>query len=174
MREMDRRVGFLRLLLADIADRERQANEAVSQLRAQLRRIVDYTVQHNGSVANALAGMAEIEEQLSQQEAALGHLALLRRRAQDELHALLVTRDVSEARARLSELEAQRARLLNGVAADTAPGDALPPSSLPALAQIDAEIAELRTAIQTASDAAARALTGGEFSQQSAHRQSER
>ena len=174
MREMDRRVGFLRLLLADIADRERQAKEAVSQLRAQLRRIVDYTVQHNGSVANALAGMAEIEERLTQQEATLRHLTMLRQRAQGELHALLVTRDVAEARARLSELDAQRARLLSSAGTDAENTGAQPSTSPATLAEIDAEIAELRAAIQAASDAAARALTGGDAGQASTDRQSER
>src|SRR5262245_49140022 len=136
MREMDRRLGFLRLLLADLADRERQAKETVSQLRTQVRRIVDYTVQHNGSVANALAGMAEVEERLVEQETALGHLAMLRQRAQSELHALLVTRDVAEARNRLSELEAQRTHLLS-----TSDNTGVQPSSPPAtLAEIDAEI----------------------------------
>ena len=64
MREMDRRVGILRLLLADIADRERQAEEARKQLHGQLQRIVDFTVQYNGGVSNALAGMAEVEGSL--------------------------------------------------------------------------------------------------------------
>src|SRR5262245_33819483 len=140
MREMDRRVGFLRLLLADITDRERQAKEAVSQLRAQLRRIVDYTVQHNRSVASALAGMAEIEERLTQQEATLRHLVMLRQRAQGELHALLVTRDVAEARARLSELDAQRARLLSEPGVNAEHVSAQPSTSHATLAEIDAEI----------------------------------
>ena len=174
MREMDRRVGFLRLLLADITDRERQAKEAASQLRAQLRRIVDYTVQHNGSVANALASMAEIEERFAQQEATLRHLAMLRQRAQDELHALLVTRDVAEARARLVELEAQRARLLSAAGTDAENTQAQPPTSPATVAEIDAEIAELRAAIQAASDAAARALTAGDVGQVSIDRQRER
>jgi len=174
MREMDRRVGFLRLLLADITDRERQAKEAASQLRTQLRHIVDYTVQHNGSVPNALAGMAELDERLAQQEAILRHLTMLRQRAQGELHALLVTRDVAEARARLAELDTQRSRLLSGPRADVENASAQPSLSHATLAEIDAEIAELRAAIQAASDAAARALTGDDGGQVPTDRPRER
>ena len=43
MQEMDRRVGLLRLSLADIADWERRTKETSTQLRAQLTRIVDFT-----------------------------------------------------------------------------------------------------------------------------------
>jgi len=174
MREMDRRVGLLRLLLADIADRERLANDSCKQLRGQLQRLVDFTVQYNGGVANALAGMLEVEERLAQQEATLRHLAMLRERARGELNALLVTRDIATARARLTELEAQRAQLLaaqsGGAPADSPaelPTDASSPAKTamdgttasPPLAEIEAEIASLRAAIEEASDAAARSLT---------------
>lgn len=160
MRELDRRVGILRLLLADIADRERQAEDARKQLRGQIQRIVDFTVQFNGGVPNALAGMAEVEDRLTRQDAALRHLALLRERARDELHALLVTRDVADSRGRLAELEAQRTRLV----ADASDSVAPQPDATAGLAEIDAEIASLRAAIEAASDAAARSLAGGDAS----------
>ncbi|MGH2515370.1 MAG: hypothetical protein ACRDHP_06920 [Ktedonobacterales bacterium] len=153
MREMDRRVGFLRLTLADIADRERQAGEASRQLHAQLRRVADVTVQFNGSVAGALATMAEIEERLTRQETLLRHLGLLRQRASAELDALLVTRDIAGARERLDELERERQSL----ALDTPDT----PDASERLAAIDAEMRELRGAIEAASVAAARSLVSG-------------
>lgn len=149
MQEMDRRVGLLRLMLADITDRERQAGEAIKQLRAQLARVADVTIQFNGSVAGALSAMSEIEERLAQQDTLLRHLGMLRRRARSELDALLVTRDIAAARARLAELEAERQSL--------AP-DA--PDVPQRLADIDAETRELRIHIDAASDAAARSLSG--------------
>lgn len=147
MQEMDRRVGFLRLMLADITDRERTASETAKQLRAQLARVADVTVQFNGSVAGALAAMSEIEEPLAHQETLLRHLGMLRRRARAELDALLVTRDVAAARVRLAELESER--------------QSLPPDSPDAarrIADIDAEARELHDRIEAASDAAARSL----------------
>lgn len=149
MQEMDRRIGFLRLTLADITDRERQASEATRQLRAQLARVADATVQFNGSVTSALAAMSEIEERLAQQETQLRHLGILRGRAGAELDALLVTRDIATARDRLAELETERQSILPD-ANDAAQR----------LAEIDAEMRELRSHIEVASDAAARSLAG--------------
>jgi chromosome segregation ATPase len=163
MRELDRRVGILRLLLADIADRERQAEDARKQLRGQIQRIVDFTVQFNGGVSNALAGMAEVEDRLTRQDAALRHLALLRERARAELHAVLVTGEVADSRRRLAELEAQRTRLV----ADASDSVAPQPDATVGLAEIDAEIASLRAAIEAASDDAARSLAGGDASKPS-------
>ena len=165
MQEMDRRVALLRLMLADITDRERQAGDAVRMLRGQLNRIVEFAVQRNSGVSNALAAMAETEEQLAQQETTLRHLGMLRKRAQSEIEALLVTRGVADARVRLAELEARRASLLERL---TAPPDDPPEaiggaaSASSELAEIDAEITGLKAQIEAASDAAARALTGGE------------
>jgi hypothetical protein len=175
MQEMDRRVGLLRLSLADIADRERRTKEVSTQLRAQLTRIVDFTVQFNGGVANALSALAEVEERLATEEMTLRHLSMLRQRIRRELDTLVVTREVADARARLTALEARRSELLAtqptsspGLDAGNLTGDASQQmqhqnGSAPSgeLAAIDAEIAELRAAIEAASDAAARALTEG-------------
>lgn len=154
MREMDRRIGFLRLLLADIANREQEAGDGSRQIQAQLRRVADVTVQFNGSVAGALAAMSEIEERLTRQETLLRHLSLLRQRARAELDALLVTRDIAGTRERLAELERER----QSVALDT-------PDSSQRLAAIDAEMHELHSAIEAASEAAARSLAGNNSSE---------
>ncbi|HLZ21558.1 MAG TPA: hypothetical protein VKQ30_05500 [Ktedonobacterales bacterium] len=147
MQEMDRRVGFLRLMLADITDRERQTGEATKQLRTQLTHVADVTAQFNGAVATALAAMSEIEERLAQQDMLLRHLGMLRRSARAELDALLVTRDIAAARDRLVELEAQRQSIAPGA-----------PDAVQRLAGIDAEMRELRSHIEAASDIAARSL----------------
>jgi hypothetical protein len=152
MREMERRIALLRLLLADISARERQAHETQEQLRGQLTRIVDFTVRHNASVSHAISSMAEVEERLTQQEMTLRSLALLRARAQGELQALLVTRGVADAHAKLAELEERRGRLL---------ADDQPVAPDAELGEIDAAIAELQALIQQASEAAARSLTHG-------------
>ena len=186
MQEMDRRIALLRLLLADITAREREANEAIIQLRKQLQRVVDFTVQYNGSVAGALSSLSEVEERLTQQEVSLRHLGMLRERAVGELQALLVTRGVTDARARLAELEAKRLELSGATSVSTAPpGTDAPPRDHRTsqsqsgvgtatgttaqetsereqqIAEIDAEIDELQAQIHAASEAAVRALTSG-------------
>ncbi len=160
MQEMDRRVGLLRLMLADITDRERQGQAGLTTLRAQLKRIVEFTVQYNGGVGNALASMAEVEERIARQEAELRHLGLLRRRAEGEIQALLVTRGIADARARLAELERRRAALVERHDAESSgeAGDEVPAPDEGELAAVEADIAALHAAIHSASDAAARAL----------------
>lgn len=155
MQEMDRRVGILRLLLADLSARRQQTEDARVQLQAQIGRLVEFTVRRNGTVGNALAAMADVDERLARAAADLRHIELLRRRAQDELDALLVTRQVADARARLAQLEGRRSVLLG---ADAVPTGVIPSAEL---AEIEAEMAELRATIEAASDAAARALTEG-------------
>lgn len=150
MPEMDRRVGLLRLLLADLTARRQQTEALRDQLRGQIGRLVEFTVRRNGTVGNALAAMADVDERLTRAEADLRHIELLRRRAQEELDALVTTRGVADARARLEELERRRADLLTAGTMATSE-----------LTAIDAEMAELRAAIDEASAAAARALTEG-------------
>ena len=151
MQELDRRVGLLRLMLADITDRERQVQAGLAMLRTQLKRIVEFTVQRNGGVGNALASMAEVEERITRQEAELRHLDLLRRRAEGEIHTLVVTRGIADARARLAELEERRAALAAQRDAGNMPDEG-------ELADIGAKIATLQAEIHSASQAAARAL----------------
>jgi chromosome segregation ATPase len=155
MDELGRRVGMLRLLLADLNARREQTEVIQAQLRSQIERIVEFTVRSNAIVSNALTTMAERDEHLKRAEADLRHIEMLRRRAQDELDALLVTRGIADARARLDELERRAAELRS---APGAVGDAASVAS-GELAEIAAEMAELRSTIDSASGAAARHLT---------------
>jgi Rps23 Pro-64 3,4-dihydroxylase Tpa1-like proline 4-hydroxylase len=151
MQELDRRVGMLRLLLADLSARRQQTEDLRTQLRQQVDRLVEFTVRRNAVVANALSAMADLDERQRRAEADLRHIELLRHRAQQELDALLVTRGIGEARARLEELERESETVRSAEAPDTS-----------RLSEIAAEMAELRTAIERASEQAARALTEGQ------------
>jgi hypothetical protein len=159
MQEIDRRMAMLRLMLADITARAAQSQENERRLRAQHQRIIDFAVQRNAGVGNALALLAETEAQQAQEAMTLRHLEELRRRVQSELDALLLTRSVSDAQQRLAELEARRRELLS---AGAGPGEAATePPGIPQskeVAEIDAEMVELRKLIADASESAARAL----------------
>jgi hypothetical protein len=148
MQELDRRVGMLRLLLADLTTRRQQTEDLRTQLRQQIERLVEFTVRRNAIVTNALAAMADLDDRQRRVEANLRHIELLRRRAQQELDALLVTRGIGEARDRLEELERE---------AETARASATPDAAR--LDEIAVEAAELRAEIERASEQAARALT---------------
>lgn len=163
MHEIERRTAMLRLMLADITARQEQSQANVHQLEAQHQRIIDFAVQHNASVANALALLAETEQRLNQERTTLRHLEALRRRAQSELDTLRLTRSVADAQQRLVELEARRQELTQLPAGAPRSSDSEAWESLPArnseLADIEAEIAELHTLIANASESAARALS---------------
>lgn len=159
MHEIDRRMALLRLMLADITAREAQSRANEQQLRAQHRRVIDFAVQRNAGVGNALAALAETEARLVEETLTLRHLEELRRRAQSELEALLLTRSVSDAQQRLAELEARRQELMKAASA-SADADIAPPEAFQGheVAEIAAEMAELKALIEDASASAARAL----------------
>ncbi|HEX9056938.1 MAG TPA: hypothetical protein VF818_05335 [Ktedonobacterales bacterium] len=166
MDELSHRMGILRLLLADLTARRQQAEDTRTQLRQQIERLVEFTVRRNAIVANALSAMADVDERIQRAEADLRHIELLRRRAQQELDALVVTRGVADARARLDELERRAASLRSRATAETAaPGEAADQQidgTAGELAEIEAEMAELRGAIESASEAAARSFLNRE------------
>src|SRR5579885_3485111 len=163
MHEIERRMAMLRLMLADITARQEQSQANEQQLYTQYQRIIDFAIQRNAGVANALALLAETEQRLTQERATLRHLEALRRRAQSELDTLSLTRSVADAQQRLTELEARRQELAKPPAASQASGSGevgeLPPGSNSELAEIESEMAELNTLIANASESAARALS---------------
>lgn len=163
MHEIERRTALLRLMLADITARQEQSQANLQQLDTQYQRIIDFAIQRNAGVANALALLAETEQRLNQERTTLRHLEALRRRAQSELDTLRLTRSVSDAQQRLAVLEARRQELTQLPAGTPQSSDSEAWKSRPSqnseLAEIDAEIAELHTLIANASESAARALS---------------
>lgn len=143
MHEIDKRIGLIRFLLADVDSRIQQREETISQYKLQITRIVEATVAHAGDVGQALTAMAEVEERLAQVEIAQRHLRQVRQRANRELEALLLTKRVADAKAQLAELEGRRQDLLTQLAA--LDGEDLPrATAMPAEAADDSEAAALR------------------------------
>jgi hypothetical protein len=183
MQELDKRIGLLRLLLADVDAREQQRSALSKQYRLQLQHIVEVTVVQTGDLGAALAAMQEVEERLAEVERTGRHLGLVRARAATELEALLLTRRVAEAQAQLAELETRqqdlneqlaRLRPAQAVAAGDAPpaegagADATPPeiseeeAALHALnEEVQRDIARLHRLILDASERAARTINPG-------------
>ena len=117
MQELDKRIGLLRLLLADVAARDDQRQALSKQYRLQMQHIVAATVNGAGDLTAALAALQEVDERLGEVERGGRHLALLRARAASELEALLLTRRVAEAQAQLTVLEARQQALAEQLAA---------------------------------------------------------
>jgi chromosome segregation ATPase len=174
MQEIDKRIGLLRLLLADVDGRIQQQQEISGQYRVQIARIVDAVVRQAGDVGQALTAMAEVEERLAQIESTGRHLVQVRQRAARELEALLLTKRVAEAQAQLEELEGRRQELATQLAAlsgnePVAPATQAPdtPDLAEAAAlrvlneQVSSEIDRLHRLISEASQRAARSISSG-------------
>jgi chromosome segregation ATPase len=174
MQEIDKRIGLLRLLLADVDGRIQQQQEISGQYRVQIARIVDAVVRQAGDVGQALTAMAEVEERLTQIETTGRHLVQVRQRATRELEALLLTKRVAEAQAQLEELEGRRQELATQLAALGESEPAAPPPAAPdtpdlaeatALRrlneQVSSEIDQLHRLISEASQRAARSISSG-------------
>ncbi len=111
MQELEKRLGLLRLLLADIKSKQGQLAEIEGQYRAQLSRIVDFVVYREGDVANALSLMAEVQGKLNEVLQTATHLKMIESRAMTELDVLKLTRQVADARSQLAELELRQREL---------------------------------------------------------------
>jgi chromosome segregation ATPase len=112
MQELEKRIGLLRLLLADIQGKQSQLHEMENQYREQLSRIVDFVVYREGDVSNALSLMGEVQSKLDEVVATVGHLKMIQERGSMELDALVLTKRVAEARSQLSELETRQKELM--------------------------------------------------------------
>ena len=116
MQELGKRIGMLRLLLADVHSKQAQLDEMQAQYRAQLARIVDFVVYKDGDVSNALSLMSEVQSKLSEVTQTAAHLAQIADKANLELEVLVLTKRVSEARSQLAELEARQKELSSRLA----------------------------------------------------------
>ena len=175
MPELEKRIGLLRLLLADVEGKQAQVSEMEAQYKGQLSRIVDFVIHREGDVGNALSLMAEVQSKLDEAAQTGTHLNMIHERAAVELDVLILTKRVSEARSQLAELESRQQELadrLSGLpvagpervaAADAGAGD-----QAEDFAKIQAEvddvsheITRLHDLITEASERAARTIQGG-------------
>jgi hypothetical protein len=173
MQELEKRIGLLRLLLADIQSKESQLSEMEEQYRAQLSRIVDFVVYREGDVANALSLMTEVQSKLDEVLQTAVHLQMVRERAVLELDALMLTKRVAEARSQLAELEARQQELVERLS--HLPGSEVTPNEATGfegqiddirlihdeVADVDRQISRLNSLITEASERAARTIQVG-------------
>ena len=61
MQELDKRIGMLRIMLADVEGKRVQLADMEKQYHAQLSRIVEFVVYREGDVGNALSLMSEVQ-----------------------------------------------------------------------------------------------------------------
>ncbi|HYP40144.1 MAG TPA: hypothetical protein VEX13_07260 [Chloroflexia bacterium] len=168
MPELEKRIGLLRLLLADVQSKQAQLAEMENQYRTQLARVVEFVVYREGDVGNALSLMTDVQSKLDEVVRTGEHLGMILDKANLELEALVLTKRVAEARSQLATLEERRKEL--SARLDDLPGgqsgEARPVSAeasemedLRAINdEVAHEIARLNNLITEASERAARTI----------------
>jgi hypothetical protein len=135
LKKIDITIARLRLLLADIASRERGLEDQRRVCREQQNKLVTFSMYGDGSLDSVLAMLADVHERLTHIEATSQSLATIRKRAEFELESLQLTKGIEEAKALLQQLQARQAATTD--------------------AETQAEIARLQALIHEASERAA-------------------
>ena len=107
--QLEKAMANLRMGLAEMEHKESQLDAQILQFRQQLRRVPRQAIYGQASLDTSLAAMGEIEERLADAEAVRRRLLQIKASAQQELEALIVLKQVDEARTRLADLKRRRA-----------------------------------------------------------------
>ena len=103
--QLEKAMANLRIGLAEMENKEAQLDAQSTQFRQQLRRVPRQAMYGQASLDASLAAMGEIEERLANAEAVRRRLLQIKTSAQQELEALVVLKQVDEARTRLATLK---------------------------------------------------------------------
>jgi len=167
--ELDKRISLLRILLAEIGNKQSTLSEMEAQYRSQMSRVVEFVVYREGDVSNALSLMAEVQAKLDEVVQTSNHLDMIVARTNSELEVLLLTKRVAEARSQLAELE-ERQQALTARLSQNLPTPEIEEGLTPVdqtsevedirtiYDEIEREIARLHDLITEASERAARTV----------------
>ena len=103
--QLEKAMANLRIGLAEMENKEAQLDAQISQFRQQLRRVPRQAMYGQASLDASLAAMGEIEERLADAEGVRRRLLQIKASAQQELEALIVLKQVDEARTTLANLK---------------------------------------------------------------------
>jgi hypothetical protein len=151
LKKIDLTIARLRLLLADVTAREAQLEDQRRTCREQHQKLVNFSLYGDSTLDSVLTMLADVQERQTFLDGRAQSLTAIRKRAENELESLQLTKGVEEAKVLLSQLQARQS-------APADPADALSP------AELQAEITRLRTLINEASERAAQSI------ERSAHR----
>jgi hypothetical protein len=133
LKKIDLTIARLRLLLADLTARDAALEDQRRTCREQHNKLVTFSLYGDSSLDSVLSMLADIDERLTHVEATSRSVAAIRKRAENELESLQLTKSIEEAKVLLHELQTKQAN----------------PES-------QAEIARLRSLINEASEQAAK------------------
>src|ERR1700730_1022398 len=145
LKKIDITIARLRLLLADVTAREAAFEEQRRTCREQHNKLVTFSLYGDSSLDSVLAMLGDVQERLAHIEARSRSLAAIRKRAENELESLQLTKGIEEAKVLLHELQAKQAAPIDAA-------DALTPTA------IHHDIARLRSQINEAAARAAQTI----------------
>jgi hypothetical protein len=145
LKKIDLTIARLRLLLAEVTARETALEDQRRTCREQHNKLVTFSMYGDSTLDSVLAMLADVQERLSHIDATSHSLAAIRKRAENELESLQLTKGIEEAKVLLHELQARQS-------GPTGTADALSPE------EIQAEITRLRSLINEASERAAKTI----------------
>jgi hypothetical protein len=105
MQKLDVMIARMRLLLADVAARESEANQVVRQCQLQTEKILSFTLYGEATLDSTLAMMADVQERRDQSQRTLRQLELVRTRLEAELESLQLMRRIESLRSELVTLQ---------------------------------------------------------------------
>jgi hypothetical protein len=145
VKKLDLTIARLRLLLADVTARASALEDQRRVCRDQREKLITFSMYGDSSLDSVLSMLSDVDERLAEVEATARSLMAIRKRAENELESLQLTKGVEEAKVLLSELQARQAQPVGS------------PGALSA-EEIQAEIARLQSLINEASERAAKSL----------------
>lgn len=104
MPEMQKEIANLRMVLASIRGKEDELRNAQRQFKRQLNRAPANTIRGGNSLDATIGIMQEIQERLDDVESKQKQLAAVRKRTDDELQALQLTDQISQAKKELRSI----------------------------------------------------------------------
>lgn len=107
MPEMQKAISNLRILLASLQGKEDELATLKRQFERQLNRAPGYAIHGGNSLESTLSIMEEIRERLDATGRTISNLMAIKKRAQEELQALLLTDKIEQAKTELAYLREQ-------------------------------------------------------------------
>jgi hypothetical protein len=145
LKKIDLTIARLRLLLAEVTARQAAIADQRRTFGDQHAKLVTFGIYGDATLDSVLAMLADVDERLAHVESTAHSLAAVRKRAENELESLQLTKGIEEAKVLMQQLQARQAGPIDGP-------DALSP------AEIQAEIARLQRLINEASERAAQSI----------------
>lgn len=110
MVQIDSAMAKLRLFLAELKNKENHLDAQLRQFRQQINRAPQQAIYSRLPLEASLNVMSEVQERLDRIEMERKHLLMIKERANRELEALQLTRQVEDAKDTLAKLQSLQSK----------------------------------------------------------------